>query len=306
MIELLLLASFSLGENPLSLFSVAAAPPPVRLDEGVDKDGEEEKKKKEKEKAPPIPELPTYKKEKAKRLLKLFKNTNREKRRKYQDQMIALGRGAIPFLLGSSESKHELQAEGVARCLDALLVVRDRAILDKLSQSKKTRLRTIAVSKYAAAADPKLKDRLKAFLKDKESPVRLEAGRGLILLGDPSGIGEIILKTAEVEKGEKAKLLENVALVKGKAYDSLFRPYLIAHDNFKVRIACTEVIVAIGDKRFKKILGQALSDDDNLVQTAAVNALRKLVNNEEPATFANVFDLVDAVNKWKKDLGLIR
>ena len=309
MIELLLLVSLSIESAPLSPLPEGLTPPALCQEKGEKEEKEEAKKKeKDKEKAPPIPELPAYKKEKARRLLKLFKNTNADKRRKYQDQMIAIGRGAIPFLLEEAETKHPLQAEGVARCLAALLDVRDRTILDKLSQSKNKAFRAIAAAKYAAANDPRLKDKLKFFLKDKEAAVRLEAGLGLIKLGDASGIGEIILKVAEAGKNEKAKkpLLKDVGLVKGKAYDSLFRPYIIAHKDFKVRIACIEVIVAVGDKRFKKLLGQALSDDEREVQAAAVNALRRLVNGEEPITFANIIDLIKTVDQWKKELGLIR
>jgi DUF917 family protein len=47
-------------------------------------------------------------------------------------------------------------------------------------------------------------------------------------------------------------------------------------------------------------------DPHNLVQTEVVNSLRKLVKNEQPKKFDNVFELVEEVNKWKKELGPIR
>jgi len=84
----------------------------------------------------------------------------------------------------------------------------------------------------------------------------------------------------------------------------MFTPYLVRHKDPEVRISTITVILAINDKKLKKALGRALNDPHNLVKTAAVNGLRKLVNNEGPKEFSNVFVLVEAVNKWKKDLGM--
>jgi hypothetical protein len=269
--------------------------------------GEDSEEKKEKvEKAPPIPPLSALERDKLKRFLKFMKTSNLKKRRGYEDKLIAIGRGAIPSLLEKAETTHVHLAPAVDRCLLVLLDVRDAKILGDFSRSKTVRLRRIAIAKYAGAARPGDKEIIKGFLKDTDAAIRLEAALGLVKMKDPAGIPEIIVASAGASGREKKRILADVALLKGKIYSSHFRSLATKHKDPKVRKAALELIVAIGDKRVKDVLGLALRDDHNLVKTAAVNALRQLIKGEKPTTFETVFALVDAVEKWQKELGLAR
>lgn len=268
---------------------------------------EETEKREKKQKAPPIPPLSATDREKAKRFLTFLKRSDPEKRRAYEDKMIALGRGAIPLLLEKAETTHKHQSGAIERCLEQLLDVRDSEILQKLAKSKKISLRKLVVAKYALAGREEDRERLKTFLEDKAPEIRLEASLGLIRLKDPAGIQAIILGLAVCKTDkERARLTAELPNLKGKVYSSHFRSLATKHENPEVRKAALEVIVAIGDKRVKDVLGLALKDDHNLVKGAAVNALRKLLKGQDPVTFPTIFDLVDAVENWKKELGVSR
>jgi len=220
--------------------------------------------------------------------------------------MIAIGRGAIPSLIQEATTKHESVGGCIYNCLMALMDKRDLVTLQSCMASKTERLRHMAVVKMAALKKPECTESLIKALEEKKSEIRLEAALGLASLGNPSGIGEIIKKIAKDRKNIPPGLMKDLPLLKGKVYGSMFTPYLVKHEDPEVRISAAMVIVGICDMRLKPILGKALNDPHNLVKTSAVNALRKMVNGEKPRQFKNVFELVEAVNKWKKKLGAIR
>lgn len=262
----------------------------------------------EKEKYKPVeyPPLSPLHKEKIKRLYTKFKNRNPKKRKAYEKDMIAIGRSAIPSLIKNGTTGHEEMGECIYNCLSVLMDERDVVTLKTCYQSEAERLRLLAVVKIGAVKDPDLLDFLKEACKDESPKVRLEAGLGCAALGDASGVGEIIMKVSENRRNPPPRIMECLPNLKNHVYGSMFTPYLVKHDEPEVRIAAAHVIAEIGDRKLKSTLGRALNDHHNLVKTAAVNALRKLVNGEEPREFKNVFDLVEAVNKWKKELGEVR
>jgi len=296
MIEFILLSILSAGvqsDIPALCFIL----PPAQEEET-----EKTEKRDKKPKPPPIPPLSATDKEKAKRFLTFLKRSDPEKRRSYEDKMVALGRGVIPLLLEKAETTHKHQSGAIARCLTRLLDVKDRELLATLAKSKKAGLRMLVVIKYASTPKEEDKETLKTFLDDSVSEIRLEASLGLVRLGDPAGIKEIVINLAACTNATKRQALTaDLPNLKGKVYSSHFRSLATKHEDHEVRKATLEVIVAIGDKRVKDVLGLALKDDHNLVKGAAVNALRKLLKGQEPVTFPTVFDLVDAVEKWKNE-----
>ncbi len=298
MIEFILLSVLSAGVQS-DIPTLCSILPPAQE--------EETEKRSKKPKAPPIPPLSATDKEKAKRFLTFLKRSDPEKRRGYENKMVALGRGVIPLLMEKAESTHKHQSGAIARCLTRLLDVKDRERLDTLAKSKKNALRMLVVTKYASSPREEDKEKLKTFLEDSAPEIRLEASLGLIRLSDPAGIKEIVLSLATCKNERQRKAMTaDLPNLKGKVYSSHFRSLATKHEDHEVRKATLEVIVAIGDKRVKDVLGLALRDDHNLVKGAAVNALRKLLKGQEPITFPTVFDLVDAVEKWKNELGVSR
>lgn len=297
MLECLLLAAFAITFSPIDLYSNEAYL--------VLPQDEKQEKKADKDKPPEYPKLSPLHKEKCKRLFRSFKNRNASKRRSFEKDMIKLGRGAIPDLLKNAKTKHENQGECIYNCLVALMDKTDLVTLKKSCyESDCPRLKLLAVVKIASFAMPEQRSFLKFAAKSDDPQIKLEAALGLVAIQDPSAIGEIILKVSENRRNPSKRLLKDLPKLSGKTYASMFSPYLVRHKDPEVRISAITVILAINDKKLKQALGKALNDPHNLVKTAAVNGLRKLVNNQGPKEFSNVFVLVEAVNKWKKDLGM--
>lgn len=303
MIEGLIIAACTLFNPPAPPSFFLSLP---RGEESRALPDEDEQEDGEKVKQPVYPKLSALHKQKVKRLFTSFKNRNPAKRKQHEKEMISIGRGAVPALLENADTKHEAQGVCIYHCLLALMDEQDVVVLKKCYTSKNERKRRLAVVKMASFKNEKHRKFLKEALKDEDPDIRLEAALGLVNLKDASGIGEIILKIAENRKHPPKNLVEPLPILKGHVYGSHFTLYLLSHENPDVRITTAEVIALIGDVRLKSTLGKALRDPHNLVQTAAVNALRKLVNNDEPLQFKNIFELVEEVNKWKKDLGIAR
>jgi HEAT repeat protein len=265
---------------------------------------EERSKKPDEEKEPEYPPLSMGEREKAKRLIAGFKNRKPEKRKQAEERMIELGRGVIPLLIGEGETKHAEQSESIFNCLVVLMDEEDAVTLKKCYKSKSQRMRLLSVVGIGSFKKPAYTEFLKAALKDKDDQVRLEAALGLAWLGNPAGLGEIILNLAPQRKEPDPRLLEPIPHLKGNVYSGHLFRYLIDHKDPDVRIVTAEIIALIGDTKLVHVLGSALRDPHNLVQAATVNSLRKLTKGEEPRKFDNVFELVEAVDNWKKELGV--
>ena len=252
-------------------------------------------------KAPPdYPRLSALHKEQAKERLVAFKNRNPKKRDEAVHKMVSIGRSVIPFLLSRIDTRHADQGECIYRSLRALMDRRDAFVLKKCARSKCDRERLLAAAELAEMKDPHARDTLKALLADPKEEVRLEAALGLAEIEDPAGMGEIIRAVARDYKHVPERVTRVIPRLKGHVYGSLFFPFLSDKEKPEVRIAAVEVIVRIGDKGLKSVLGRALDDPHNLVKAAAVNGLRRLVKQQEPRAYSNVFELVEAVNEWKK------
>jgi len=278
----------------------------ITQDDG-DKKKDDKKAKKEQVKKPEYPKLKPVYREKCKRLIRSFMNKNPKKRRKFEQDMIKFGRAAIPYMLDNANVKKAEQQECIYNCLFELMDEQDVETLKTTCyQSKHEIMKRLAVCKIASFEKPSHLNFLKFATKDKDPVLRLEAALGLVAIKDASGVGEIIMKVSENKRTTPKRLLANMPRLKGKAYESMFTPYLVKHENPDVRRSAVKVLLAINDINLKRIIGKALEDPHNLVKTEAVNALRQLVNKEKPKSYRNVFELVEEVNKWKKDLGLIR
>jgi hypothetical protein len=296
---LLLTVLLSLPGAPMGPGMGCLAPRPVaQAEEGKTPEEAQEEKPIE------YPELSVLHQQQVKRMFTSFKNTNPKKRREFEKDMIKIGRGTIPLLVEKGTTKHEEEGECICNCLLVLFEEKDMALLKACYASKAARLRRVAVIKIASFQKDKYLEFLKKALKDEDEDIRLEAALGLVQIQDASGIGEIILNISKNRKNPSARLVKDLPKLKYKTYPSYFYPWLVDHEDPEVRMTAAEVIAEIGDPRLKPALGKALNDSHNLVQAAAVNALRKLVNGEEPRNYGNVFELIEEVNKWKKDLGI--
>lgn len=251
---------------------------------------------------PLYPALSPLEKDKAKHLLKDFRNKNPEKRKEFEKRMIDLGRGVIPFLIEQAATRHKTQAECIFNCLVALTDERDVEAMLECFQSKSIHLRRLSVIKIAAIRDEEHLDSLKKAYKDPDADIKLEAAIGLAYLGDPAGLGEIIVATAAEQPDPPARYKEAIPCLKGNVFTGHLFPYLLYHEDPAVRVVTAQMIGTMGDKKLVHVLAKALEDSHNLVQAATVNALRQLVNGEEPRKFDNMFELIEEVDKWKKKL----
>jgi len=171
MLECLLLAAFAFTSSPIDYDSMDTLCALLQ--------DEKEDKKAEKDKPPEYPKLSPLYKEKCKRLFRSFKNRNATKRRGFEKDMIKLGRGAIPSLLASANTKHKDQGECIYNCLLALMDKTDLVTLKKSCyESDCPRLKLLAVVKIASFEMPEQRSFLKFASKSDDPQIKLEAALG--------------------------------------------------------------------------------------------------------------------------------
>jgi hypothetical protein len=151
MFVVLILAASTLGTDPDRPSITLGPSPDLEAVQQATEGSDDPKTQGKKEEKPPVyPPLSALKKEKLKRLFTSFKNRNPTKRKGFEKDMIAIGRGAIPSLIKNGETKNKAQGECIFNCLTALMDERDLVTLKSCYQSKAERLRLLAVQEIAA------------------------------------------------------------------------------------------------------------------------------------------------------------
>lgn len=252
------------------------------------------------------PVLKGFKKEKSKTLLKAFKNRNPKKRDKAIKDMVKLGRAVIPLLFENAEKAKGPFNDCIVQSIEALTDERDITFLKQACASKNDVLRAQAIKKISGFRTKEYHGLIKNTLEDENTEVRLEAALGLVWLKDSSGLGEIITCISKDLKSPPERFFKALPNLRGELmYRKIFD--LLVHDKDpNVRTATVVVLTEIGGESVFYLLKKALEDSDAKVQKATVNGLRKLVDNAPPRSFDTLFELVEAVNQWKKRLSAVK
>lgn len=248
-------------------------------------------------------------------VLKLRKARTEEMERSAREALGALGAAAAPALLSALE--HEKDAAARARVVEMLVACTDARhtrLLARELESRSGALRSFALARLAALPDAGLREAAGQALAraekaaDKAGPKDLEAREerelaALFCAATGSGAGlEHVLARAERAWAEEQPRLR-VALAPLKGSDAVGR--LAAELEAKGRarkLAALRLLALCGDERALPALRPLLDATERDLQSATVDALRAIVDGEEPLGPIPVFELIEHLQRWKERL----
>jgi HEAT repeat protein len=259
--------------------------------------------------APPVQPPPTLEPAKVQALqrdIDKLRNNNVEGRTKTEAVVIEYGRGAIPFLVEQAHTRHEGQQAGLVNCLLALADMNDRELVASSLTSEHVTLRRFAARKAGELELPALLDALPPLLKDADEEVRTEAALALVAHGNEAGLPVATFALTGPLRDRARAAIRGVA---GKGKHENIGALLVIDPKrereepdvaSKERLAAVDVLYAIGDDASIALLVTALDDHHNLVQRAAINALRDLLEQQGPMVGSSIFQQIKEVERLKE------
>lgn len=271
------------------------------------------------------PELTALQKQKLGRAIKKLRNSNASVRAKVEDDVIAVGRGALPALADAASTDHAGKMAGLQRCLVELVDLRDRLWVAEAMSSEDLVMRRFAAEATGKLGTPTLLKQVAQLLDDEDTVSATLAALSLTRAGDESALGTLVdlyvaadLAKTRASKSGRSKssrgsptaevdwtpaILEALPQLYDVGSHEALLERLVVDDMLErddpqassaVRLAAVAMLDTIGDEAAVKGLIRALNDPHNIVQQESINALRRLVEDKPPfqgATFQQIREL---------------
>jgi len=253
----------------------------------------------------PPPELSRLDRARLERALKTLRNSNAERRRATEQDIVEIGRGAIPELVDAATTDHEGKIDGLVTCLVALATIDDRELVAESLDSELVALRRFAVRKVGELGLPSHLDALEARLEDEDEDVRLSAGLALVANEREAAVTALV---PHLDGPRRDEILRAVAGLRGAGPHTALRAMLSVDKQREKRDpegyaderrAVVAILHEIGDDAAVAGLARALDDPHNVVQRDAIDALRDLVEDKGPFEATSIFQQIKEVERLK-------
>lgn len=217
--------------------------------------------------------------------------------------------GAMPLLLAAygKEKDGEVQAR-LSQAMVGATDARHTILLAHEFTHKSVPVRTWCLRRAAAFPDAGLRAaaeqavRAVAEAGDKADPEeRYAASLCAVAAGSLEGLDVLREWAAEewVERG--VELRTALASVRGPEASAKLAPGLTAQR--LELVAALRLLSAAGDETVVDAVARHLDSDDNQVRVAAINALRGIVDAQEPLEELSVFAAIELAKTWKARVG---
>lgn len=255
------------------------------------------------------PKLSNLDAEKCKRSIKKLRNDNAKYRHAAEQEVIAFGRGAIPFLEEAATTKDDAMMDAIVNALCGVADARDRDRVEAHLTSQLIPLRRFGARETGDIGLPEMLDRLLPLLGDADRPTQVEAALSLVRNGREEGLavvtlayggtygpgwGERVLAALPgiANKGTHSEVAKLLSIDPQREKEE---PDVASNE----RLAAVKLLHAIGDPAATALLVQALDDHHNVVQREAINALRDLLEHKGPLEANSIFQQLNEVKRLK-------
>jgi hypothetical protein len=233
---------------------------------------------------------------------------------KLRAEIAGIGPAACPRLLKDLAKAAEKAEEG------APLVERLRALLELVAvdpalvplvarelEHASPAVRLWSAERLLAWADPRALDAVRARApKEKDSFVRGTLVLLRCTLGDVEALPELEALLEKEWARWRGRAHAALRGLRGKATSEAMLERLRSAEDERERLFALRVLASVGERGAIDAVASYLDADARSIREAAVNALRGIVDGQEPRYDVSVFDLVELVEAWKKRLPSLR
>jgi len=222
--------------------------------------------------------------------------------------LILVGAGAAPALLRALDKEKDDAARArVEEVLDAITGAAHTRLLSADFEAKSDALRRYALRRTAMFPDPGTLPAAEKALAKARAPGRgrspvpadvLAASLATCAAGSLAGLDELRACARDDWTDEMPALRAAVSGVKGRQATEV-----LVHDlegDRAARVAALHLLAVAGTSEAVRPIVPFLDDDDTGLRIAAINALRGIVDGDEPLPRLSAFDAIEVAQKWKE------
>jgi hypothetical protein len=224
--------------------------------------------------------------------------------------LTADGAGVVPLLLPIYEKERDEAVLGRVRTvLDAVTAKPHTRLLAKEFAHRSVRVRVWALARAAGCADKEVAPAAEEALAkvrtqgEKADPEELyRAALCTTASGSLAGL-DVVRERALTHWNDSAtELRAALASVRGAEASQKISPTL-AQGSREEQLAGLRLLAGCGDPSTTGAVRPFLDSTDNLLRIEAINALRGIVDGEQPLDKLPVFEAIELADKWKLRLG---
>ena len=227
-----------------------------------------------------------------------------------EDALIEVGAGVVPLLLPTLAKEEDKDAiERIDRVLHRVTGAEHTRVLAEFFDHKALEVRVWSLRRASGFPDAELRDdvlaRLHKVVGTADAPARKEPdpkeAYALRLMatstGSLEGLGGLFEATRDDWRERSDEILAALEGVHGEAATAAVIGF--GSDQRKDNIAMLRMLWACGDESAVPAIKHYLDSEDASVRAATINALRCIVDGEEPLKNLPVFEGIERAKKWK-------
>lgn len=252
-------------------------------------------------------------------IAKVKKATTDEMARQGAEEIKAAGAGAAPGLLAAlGKERDEAARRRLAAALDSITEAQHTRLLAQEFESKKEHVQAYVLRRVAELGDPGLKGEAKGLWDGlvamrahpkKKNKVDDDHERRVAILLVSCGSTDslpLVLELAGSKSFQAWRTHLQAAAESAKAagpeVGNAIGAALPKAKGMNEQLGTLRLLTFAGSEDHAQAVRPALDSPNNGVKIAAINALRRLVDGEDPIQKLSAFDAIERANKWKARL----
>ena len=248
---------------------------------------------------PTWPELTRKQERQVKRLFDTLRRTKKQERKdKAERELIALGSGVAPVLLERLSDYRTNINETLIRVLNQVTDKSHAALLARHVFDHEVATRTYVLRRLMGFRMPSMAPVFREARKDREEDVAFLAGLGLASAGDLSALDEIFERATEEWTEVAADLAAAMPGARGEKATVLIMERVSGGEEL-TQVAGLRLVRYVAEPSSAARIRPYLDSESHNVKKAAINALRVVVDNEQPLEKLSVFQGIEMAKAWK-------
>ncbi len=226
-----------------------------------------------------------------------------------RDALIKLGAVAAPDLIKAlGKERDEDARKRIVEVLDSITGWEHTRLLAERFGDRSEHVRLFTLRRAAAFPDEGIRQAAVAALAaaekriDTKNEIKHEAyyaALAVVSSGDLAALDILSKRAEKLWAGSGAEIRIAVEAVRGDEATEVLAKQ-IADGKRKQKVAALRLLAGCGSaERGKALAKKSLSDSDNSIRVAAINAMRGIVDGDLPIDKLSVFEAVELANQWK-------
>ena len=234
---------------------------------------------------------------------KMLRRTVKEERiAEIELSLVEMGAGATPHLISRMSDHRKNINDSISLVLDQITTAEHAPLLAEFAQDRKTAVRSYVVRRLTEFCTPEMADVFRRAREDKDEGIAFQAALGLASAGDGSAIGVIFDHCMDDWLTDAARV--SAALEPCRSPDTA-QWVLRRMEGTDERAVVTglRLLRSVGTVDKAALIGRFLQHESQTVKKEAINALRVVVDGDEPLEKLPVFKTIEMAKQWRSRVG---